>query len=81
MLHIENGDLLGRRVEVLPVAEDDAALLGAVVPQYYLDRELLPREILLPLPVEDMDTLSALLTDKYNFIIFSKSAFGCRLFL
>ena len=51
VLHIENGDLLGRRVEVLPVAEDDAALLGAVVPQYYLDRELLPREILLPLPM------------------------------
>ena len=64
VLHIENGDLLGRRVEVLPVAEDDAALLGAVVPQYYLDRELLPREILLPLPVEDMDTLSALLTER-----------------
>ena len=64
VLHIENGDLLGRRVEVLPAAEDDAALLGAVVPQYYLDRELLPREILLPLPVEDMDTLSALLTER-----------------
>ena len=63
VLHIENGDLLGRRVEVLPAAEDDAALLGAVVPQYYLDRELLPREILLPLPVEDMDTLSALLAE------------------
>ena len=64
VLHIENGDLLGRRVEVLPAAEDDAALLDAVVPQYYLDRELLPREILLPLPVEDMDTLSALLTER-----------------
>ena len=64
VLHIENGDLLGRRVEVLPAAEDDAALLGAVVPQYYLDRELLPREILLPLPVEGMDTLSALLTER-----------------
>ena len=63
VLHIENGDLLGRRVEVLPAAEDDAALLGAVVSQYYLDRELLPREILLPLPVEDMDTLSALLDE------------------
>lgn len=35
-----------------------------MVPQYYLDRELLPREILLPLPVEDMDTLSVLLTER-----------------
>ena len=64
VLHIEDGDLLGRRVEVLPAAEDDAALLSAVVTQYYLDREVLPREILLPLPVEDMDTLSALLTER-----------------
>ena len=64
VLHIENGDLLGRRVEVLPAAEDDAALLDALVTQYYLDREVLPREILLPLPVEDMDTLSALLTER-----------------
>lgn len=32
--------------------------------QYYLGRELLPREILLPLPAEDMDTLSALLTER-----------------
>ena len=64
VLHIEDGDLLGRRVEVLPAAEDDAALLSAVVTQYYLDREVLPREILLPLPIEDMDTLSALLTER-----------------
>ena len=64
VLHIEDGDLLGRRVEVLPAAEDNAALLSAVVTQYYLDREVLPREILLPLPIEDMDTLSALLTER-----------------
>ena len=54
VLHIEDGDLLGRRVEVL----------SAVVTQYYLDREVLPREILLPLSIEDMDTLSALLTER-----------------
>ena len=64
VLHIENGDLLGRRVEVLPAAEDDAALLGAVVPQYYLTRQSLPREILLPAAIEDADALSALLTER-----------------
>ena len=54
----------GKQKLAVAAAEDDAALLGAVVPQYYLDRELLPREILLPLPVEDMDTLSVLLTER-----------------
>ena len=54
VLHIENGDLLGRQVTVFPVtAEGDAALLEQVVPQYYLGRSVLPREVLLPAAIED----------------------------
>ena len=65
VLHIENGDLLGRQVTVFPVtAEGDAALLEQVVPQYYLGRSVLPREVLLPAAIEDADTLSSLLTEQ-----------------
>ena len=49
ILHIEDGDLLARQTEVFPDAADsESALLSAVVPQYYLTRQSLPREILLP---------------------------------
>ena len=65
VLHIENGDLLGRQVTVFPVtAEGDAALLEQVVPQYYLGRSVLPREVLLPAAIEDAETLSSLLTEQ-----------------
>ena len=54
VLHIENGDLLARQTEVFPDAADsEDALLSAVVPQYYLSRQSLPREILLPAAMED----------------------------
>ena len=45
-------------------AEGDAALLEQVVPQYYLGRSVLPREVLLPAAIEDADTLSSLLTEQ-----------------
>ena len=57
--------VLGRQVTVFPVtAEGDAALLEQVVPQYYLGRSVLPREVLLPAAIEDADTLSSLLTEQ-----------------
>ena len=66
VLHVENGDLLSREVQVLsPAAEEDAAeMLGALLQQYYLGRDLLPREILVPLLWEDSDTFAALLTER-----------------
>ncbi|MBQ2061646.1 MAG: excinuclease ABC subunit UvrC [Oscillospiraceae bacterium] len=64
VLHIENGDLLGREVKVFPAAADEAEedVLSAVLSQYYLSRTVLPREILLPALWEDADTFAALLT-------------------
>ena len=64
VLHIENGNLLGREVQVFPAAadEDEAEVLSAVLSQYYLHRSVLPREILLPVTWEGADTFAALLT-------------------
>ena len=65
ILHIEDGNLLARQTEVLPdTADSESALLSAVVPQYYLSRQSLPREILLPAAIEDAEALSALLTER-----------------
>ena len=66
VLHIENGDLLAREVNVFPAAAEDAEpeILSAVLGQYYLHRDLLPREILLPALWEGADTFAALLTGR-----------------
>ena len=66
VLHIEDGNLLGREVEVFPTSADESLpeVLASVLQQYYLERSALPSEILLPEPVEDMETLAALLTGR-----------------
>ncbi len=66
VLHIENGDLLGREVKVFSAAADQepAEILAAVLSQYYLNRSVLPHEILLPLTWDGADTFAALLTGR-----------------
>ena len=66
VLHIQNGDLLGREVQVFPAAADESesAILSAVLSQYYLDRGVFPSEILLPCELEDQEIFSQLLTQK-----------------
>ena len=64
VLHIENGDLLGCQIEIFPTAADQAEseVLSAVLSQYYLDKAVLPREILLPCLFDGSETFAALLT-------------------
>ena len=64
VLHVENGNLLGREVKVFPAAADgeEGDVLAAVLGQYYLQRSVLPREIVLPTLWEGADTFAALLT-------------------
>ena len=64
VLHIENGDLLGRQTEIFPTAADQSVpeVLSAVRSQYYLNKAVLPREILLPCLFEGSESFAELLT-------------------
>ena len=66
VLHIQNGDLLGREVQVFSAAADESesAILSAVLSQYYLDRGVFPSEILLPCPLEEQEVFAQLLTER-----------------
>lgn len=66
VLHIENGDLLGREMEVFPTAADtdEGSILSAVLSQYYLARNALPREILLPCDFDGAETLEQALSER-----------------
>ena len=66
VLHIEGGDLLGREMEVFPTAADtgEAEILSAVLSQYYLARNALPREILLPCDFDGAETLEQALSER-----------------
>ena len=66
VLHMENGDLVGRETELLtaPMEESAAELLAAVTAQYYLPRAILPDEILLCVDTGDCEELSEALTQR-----------------
>ena len=62
-LHFLKGSLTDRDTELMstPMEEETEEIVATLVKQYYLNRPVLPREILLPRPFEDMEELSALL--------------------
>ena len=66
VLHYEQGQLVYREAEVFkaPGNEEEADMLSALLLQYYGDRTALPRELLLPLAVEDGEVLTQLLEEK-----------------
>ena len=66
VLHMENGNLVGRETELLtsPMEETAAELLAAITAQYYLPRAILPHEILLCVDTGDCEELSEALTQR-----------------
>ncbi|MGM9618476.1 MAG: excinuclease ABC subunit UvrC [Oscillospiraceae bacterium] len=66
VLYIKDGALTGKETRVfdVPVEETAEAVLGTLLNQYYLTRGALPKEILLPLAPEELESLAAAFTEK-----------------
>ncbi len=66
VLHYEEGQLTGRESELIPpsAVEDQGEILSALLMQYYGGRGVLPKEICIPVPIEDQEVLEQLLTEK-----------------
>ena len=63
VLHFRDGDLTGRDLELFPTqGESGEEILSAFLVQYYGERGLLPRQILLPQSLEDEEVISRLLS-------------------
>ncbi len=66
VLHYIGGKLLDKDMLLLPSPmEEDGEVLSALVRQYYLQRGVCPRTVLLPLMPEDGEELERLLTETY----------------
>jgi excinuclease ABC subunit C len=65
VLHFHDGSLTGKDFELMPEPlETDAEALAAILQQYYAARAALPRQILLPYPIEGQESLERLLTEQ-----------------
>ena len=53
VLHYVDGNLVDKDYELLPLAEDPAEAVSALTKQFYLTRGAAPKQILLPMEMED----------------------------
>ena len=61
VLHYVEGSLLDKDYEILPVTGNPQEAVSALVKQYYLSRNCVPKEILLPCEMEDAQLFSDLM--------------------
>lgn len=68
VLHYIGGKLLDKDMELLetPMEDSDGEALSALVRQYYLQRGVSPKNILLPVMPEDGEDVERLLTDTFG---------------
>ena len=62
VLHYVDGNLVDKDYEILPLADDPAETVSALTKQYYLSRGAAPKQILLPMEMEDAELFSELLS-------------------
>lgn len=64
VLHYVDGNLLDKTYEIVPLSDSREEAVSTLVKQYYLSRNCVPKEILLPCEMEDAQLFSDLLLDK-----------------
>ena len=66
VLHYQEGQLTGREAELFAASalDDPGEILSALLLQYYGGRSVLPREICIPVVIEDQEVLEQLLAEK-----------------
>lgn len=66
VLHFVGGNLMDKDYEIFPSGEDPTEAVSALIKQYYLSGNPIPKIILLPIELEDGEVFSALLQDKFG---------------
>ena len=66
VLHFIRGNLMDKDYELLPAPDDAGEALSSLVKQYYLTRKAAPKQILIPMPMEDAALFSELLLQKLD---------------
>ena len=66
VLHYRGGNLLDKDYEVFPTADDPESAVSSLMKQYYLNRGVAPKVVLLPFKVDDSDLFAQLIEQQYN---------------
>lgn len=64
MLHYSNGNLADKEYQIFTAPEDPVSAVSSLLRQYYSDCGYIPKQILLPFVVEDMELMEQFLSEK-----------------
>ena len=64
VLHYQNGDLLDKEYTIIHAEDGEALILESLLKQYYLDSNYVPKNIFIPMDVEDCQLISRLLSER-----------------
>lgn len=66
VLHFSAGNLLDKEYEVFPLPDDKQEAVSSLMKQYYLNRGLAPKRVLLPFDVDDGALFSQLMEQRFG---------------
>lgn len=66
VLHFSSGNLVDKDYEIFHTVDDQSAILGNLIIQYYLNHGYAPRNILLPLAPDDKESVEKLLQQQLS---------------
>ena len=66
VLHYVDGSLLDKDYEIVAASDSVEEAVSTLVKQYYLSRNCVPKEILLPVEMEDAELFAQLLQERYQ---------------
>ena len=66
VLHYVDGNLVDKEYEILPLADSPEEAISSLTKQYYLTRGAAPKQILLPVEIEDAELFEQLLLQELN---------------
>ncbi len=66
VLHYRSGDLIDKEYTLLPRPEEPEEAFSSLVRQYYLDKETVPKHILLAQRVEDAALMEKMLSERFG---------------
>ena len=66
VLHFSAGNLLDKEYEVFPLPDDKQEAVSSLMKQYYLNRGLAPKRVLLPFDIDDGELFSQLMEQRFG---------------
>lgn len=66
VLHLSGGNLLDKDYEILPRQDDPCAAVSSLVKQYYSDRGIVPKRVLLPFSMDDAPLFAQYMEEKHG---------------